>query len=430
MKALSKENFDNIPHFEAQNMKAVIMAAGDGVRMKPLTNTRPKVMLQVAGKPILHHLLLEIKKAGIKEVIIIVRYMKEQIIDYFKKNDLGMKISFVEQGSKNGTAEAILTAEKFINDTFLAIAGDIITETATIKKVIDGHKGTITLAVKKVDNPHLYGVVELNKNGTIAIFQEKAEKPKSNLANLSIYCMEPTVFSEIRNVPKSPRGEYEIVNLFVGATAIVTEDFWMDIGYPWHLFNANEFLLEKMDAKNEAIENSTINGKVIMEKGAKIVDSHVEGIAYIGENTVIGPGAYLKGHTSIGKNCSIGGGTTIKNSILYDSVNAKHLSYIGDSIIGSNVNFGSGTQIANYRFDSGYVNVLTERGWTNTGRKKMGCIVGDNTKFGVLSCVMPGKLIGNDCWISSGVIVGQNIEPDTHVFIKQELRMSKQKKEE
>src|SRR3990167_7454256 len=101
-------------------MKAVILAAGQGIRLKPLTNTRPKVMLQVAGKPILHHLLLEVKKAGIKEVIIVVRYLKEQIIEYFKQNDLGMKISFVEQGSKNGTGEAILTTEKFVNDTFVA----------------------------------------------------------------------------------------------------------------------------------------------------------------------------------------------------------------------------------------------------------------------------------------------------------------------
>lgn len=411
-------------------MKCVVLAAGDGVRMKPITNTRPKVMLQVAGKPILHHLLLELKKAGIKEAVIVVRYMKEQIIEYFKGIDSGIRLTFVEQGKKNGTAEALLTAEKYINDTFVAIAGDIITEADVIKKVIDGHKGTITLAVKKVDKPEHFGVVELNKNGTIAIFEEKPKKPKSNLANLSIYCMEPTIFQEIRNIAKSERGEYEIVDLFVGANAVVVDGFWMDVGYPWHLLDANKNLLENSEAKTGDIENSTINGKVIMEKGAKIIDSHVEGIAYIGEGTVIGPGAYLKGYTSIGKNCSIGGGTTVKNSILFDNVNAKHLSYIGDSIIGSNVNFGSGTQVANYRFDEGHVNVLTERGWTNTGRKKMGCIVGDNTKFGVLSCVMPGKLIGENCWISSGVIIGQNIEPETHVFIKQELRMSKERKEE
>ena len=109
-----------------------------------------------------------------------------------------------------------------------------------------------------------------------------------------------------------------------------------------------------------------------MEEGAKIINSYIEGCAYIGANTIVGPNAYLRGYNSIGNNCSVGGGTTIKNSILLDHVNAKHLAYIGDSVIGEDVNFGSGTQIANYRFDSDYINVMTERGWTNSGKKKLG----------------------------------------------------------
>lgn len=408
-------------------MKAVIMAAGQGVRLKPLTNTRPKVMLPVAGKPILWHILQEVKKAGITEAIIIVRYLKEQIIDYFKTHDPGIKLTFVEQGAKNGTGAAILTAEKQIQDTFVALAGDIVTDAATIKKVIDEHKGSITLAVKKVPNPHLYGVVELS-GSTVSLFEEKPKHPKTDLANLSIYCMEPTIFHDIKGIPASPRGEHEIVHLFMGAKAVVTDAFWMDIAYPWHLFDANKYLLGKLQAKSGDIENSTINGKVIMEKGAKIFDSYIEGNCFIGKNSKIGPNAILKGNVSIGEGCEIGGSTTVKNSILFDNVKAKHLSYIGDSIIGQDVNIGSSTQLANFRFDGSHINVLTERGWTNSGRKKLGAIVGDSTKFGVLSCTMPGKLIGENCWISSGVIVNRNVASNTHVFIKQELTEYKERK--
>jgi len=412
------------------------MAAGEGVRLKPLTNTRPKVMLQVAGKPILWHLLNETKKAGITEVVIVVRYLKEQIIEYFGKteiqNALGMKIEFATQSEKNGTAEAILTAESKINDTFVVLAGDIVTEASVIKAVIDAHAKTkgkprITLAVKKVKNPHIYGVVELNSNGTVSIFEEKPEHPKTDLANLSIYCMEPGVFGEIRQLQPSKRGEYEIVDLFVGSNAVVVDGFWMDVGYPWHLFEANDYLLSHNDGDTSRgkIENSTIRGKVILEEGAEVFDSYIEGTSYIGAGSRIGPGAILKGNNSIGTNCEIGGATTVKNSILFDNVKAKHLSYIGDSVIGSDVNFGSGTQIANFRFDSDNVNVMTERGWVNTGRKKFGTVVGDNTKFGVLACTMPGKLIGNDCWISSNVVVNKNIPPNTKVFVKQELHLMK-----
>jgi bifunctional UDP-N-acetylglucosamine pyrophosphorylase/glucosamine-1-phosphate N-acetyltransferase len=406
-------------------MKAVIMAAGEGIRLRPLTSTRPKVMLQVAGKPILEHLLLEVKKAGINEAVIIVRYKKETIIDYFKEKDLGIKLTFVEQGKDNGTAAAILAAESEIKDTFVALAGDTITTSENIKKVIDNHKGRITLGVKKVKNPHLYGVVELSGE-TVSLFEEKPAHPKTDLANLSIYCMEPTIFEEIKSIPKSDRGEYEIVSLFIGAKAVVVEAYWKDIAYPWDMLEVTEFLLEKMESKNESVENSTIKGKLIMEPGSKIINSYVEGIVFIGANTIIGPNAYLRGTNAIGENCEIGESTTIKNSILFENVKAKHLTYIGDSVIGGNVNFGSGTQIANFRFDESTINVQTEKGWANTGRKKFGAVVGDNVRFGVLSCTMPGKLIGEGAWVSSGVVVNKNVPPHSRVYVKQELRFAKE----
>ena len=407
-------------------MKAVVMAAGDGKRMRPLTETRPKVMLPVGGKPILEHLLIDLKRAGIEEAVIIVRHQKEKIIEYFteKQEELGMKINFVGQGKETGTASAILSAEKEVKDTFVVIAGDIITNYENIAKVVKEHEGNITLGVKKVKNPHEYGIVEIT-NGKVSLFQEKPKNPKTELANLSIYCMEPGIFDEIKKLKKTEREEYEIVDLFIGAKAVEVEGYWQDVGYPWHLLDANKYLLSKMEAKTGDIENSTIDGKVIMEKGAKIINSYIEGDVYLGENSVIGPNAYIRGPSSIGKNCHIGGATTVKESILFEGVNAKHLSYIGDSVIGSNVNFGSGTQLANFRFDSKVINVLTQRGWVNSGRRKLGAIIGDDVKFGVLSAVMPGKLIGPGSWVHSGVIVNKNVPPRSDVYVRQDLVIGK-----
>lgn len=406
-------------------MKAVILAAGEGIRLRPLTETRPKCMLYVAGKPILHHLLVEAKKAGITEAVIVVRNMKDKIIDYFSNIDIGINIKFVEQGPDKGTGAALLAAENEIKDTFVVLAGDTVTESSVIKAAMDGHDGSITLAIKRVKNPREYGVVELSGD-KVSLFEEKPKNPKTDFANLSVYCMEPTVFESLKSIGKSERGEYELVNLFTGAKAVIVEGYWRDIAYPWDLFQANEFLLEKLRAQSGDVVNSTINGKVIMEPGAKIIHSYVEGCSYIGAGSVVGPNAYLRGYNSIGKNCSIGGGTTVKNSILFANVNAKHLSYVGDSVIGENVNIGSGTQIANFRFDEGHISVYTERGWVNTGRKKMGAVVGDNTKFGVLSCTMPGKLIGPDCWIHSGVVVNKNVPRGTRAFTRQPIEFAKQ----
>jgi bifunctional UDP-N-acetylglucosamine pyrophosphorylase/glucosamine-1-phosphate N-acetyltransferase len=144
---------------------------------------------------------------------------------------------------------------------------------------------------------------------------------------------------------------------------------------------------------------------------------------------VIGPNAYLRGVNAIGANCEIGESTTVKNSVLFDGIKAKHLSYIGDSVVGEDVNFGSGTQLANYRFDGSTVNVQTERGWANSGRNKFGAVIGDGVRFGVLSCTMPGKLIGEGSWISSGVVVNKNVPPHSRVYVKQELRFAKEQME-
>lgn len=405
-------------------MKAVILAAGPGTRIGVLTETRPKCMLYCGGKPILHHLIMEAKKAGITEIVIVVKYLKEAIIDYFSNNDPGIPLKFVEQGNEKGTGAALLAAENEITDTFVMLAGDTVTESSVIKSVMDSHEGGVTIAVMKVKNPHEYGVVELS-GGRVSLFEEKPQHPKTDLANLSVYCMEPTVLDKLKTIGKSERGEHEIVGLLVGAKAVIAEGYWRDIAYPWDLFEANEFLLERTESRSGNIVNSTIDGKVIMEEGAKIIHSYVEGCCYIGSGTIIGPNAYIRGYNSIGKNCSIGGGTTLKNSILFDNVNAKHLSYIGDSVIGSNVNLGSGTQIANFRFDEKNVNVYTAKGWVNSGRKKLGAVIGDNTKFGVLSATMPGKMIGPGCWIHSGVVVNKNVPSNMRVFTRQPIEYIK-----
>jgi bifunctional UDP-N-acetylglucosamine pyrophosphorylase/glucosamine-1-phosphate N-acetyltransferase len=376
-------------------------------------------MLSVAGAPLVSHVLSRLKEAGISEAAIVVKYKKEMVIDYLSENDEGMELTFIEQGEKDGTGTALLCAESYAKEDFLMVAADNVCDSSIYKKVMEAHSGGKTIALKRVENPSRFGVAKVD-GGKIQEFFEKPENPPSDLANISVYAFGPGIFTELKSLQASPRGEYEIVDAFIGADAIEVEGFWMDAGYPWNLFELNERLLSEADAKIGTIENSTINGKLIMEDGAKIIDSHIDANLYVGKNSVIGPHACIKGNVSIGENCNVGESTTIKNSILFDNVNAKHLSYIGDSVVGSGVNFGSATQVANYRFDAASVSVLTEKGWVNSGRKKLGAIIGDDVKFGVLACTMPGKTIGNGCWVGSNVNVTRNLKPHTKVFAKQE----------
>jgi bifunctional UDP-N-acetylglucosamine pyrophosphorylase/glucosamine-1-phosphate N-acetyltransferase len=402
--------------------KAVILAAGEGKRLRPLTYTRPKCMIYLAGKPILHHIINTAYKAGVREAYVIVKYKKESITNYFKKTETGVKLHFIEQGNRYGTGAAFLEAGDYINEPFFGIAGDVISEPSALMKLSSQHEGGISIALKRVDDPSEYGIAIVEK-GYIKQFEEKPSKPKSNLANCSMYVFEPSIFKKMENIKKSRKGEYEVTDLLKNESirAVEISEYWLDMGMPWQLFNANEFILGKMKERRGNIENSTVKGKVIMEKGSAIYDSYIEGPLYLGANSTVGPHSYIRGTTSIGNNCSIGDSTTVKNSIIFDHVNAKHLAYVGDSIIGEGCNFGAATQIANYRFDEGSIKTTIGDVVVDTKRKKLGAIIGDNTKMGVLSSVMPGKSIGDNCWIGANVMVNENIERKKAVFLRQQL---------
>ena len=414
-------------------MKGVIIAAGEGKRLKPLTQTRPKCMIPVAGKPILYHVLGNLKNAGVRDVVIVVNYLKHKIIDEFGNGrKIGMRIEYAVQEKMRGTADAFLAAEDMVDDTFMGIAGDIITESSAIRKLVSSHNSEMTVGLKRVGDVSNYGVAEL-ESGRIVKFEEKPKSHRSGLANCSMYVMDKNLFSKIKSLALSERGEYEITDLIRmlarsgGARGIELKEYWQDLGMPWQLFDANEFLLNNMKAKKEGkIEGSRVTGKVIMERGARIFESVIEGPVFIGKNSEVGPHSFIRSNSSIGENCSISDSTTVKNSIIMNHVNAKHLTYIGDSIVGENCNFGAGTQVANWRFDAGTITMEVMNKKVDTKRSKLGVIIGDNTKTGVLSSIMPGRTIGDNCWIGAGVVVDQDIPRGTRVFVKQRLKFERQ----
>ena len=413
--------------------KAVVLSAGEGKRLRPLTYTRPKCMIQLAGKPILYHVINSLADAGIGEIIAVVKYQSKTITDYFTpavQSELGVKIQFIEQGDNYGTAAAFLEAEKYIDEPFIGMAGDIITDSNAISRLMSGFEGQAAACFKQLGAAEeQYGTAVI-EGGIVKGFEEKSKSSRSNLVNCSIYAFGPEIFRLLSQIRLSKRKEYEVTDLFSMADvkAVVLEDeYWLDMGMPWQLFNANEFLLSQLPGKRGIIEDSTIKGPVYMEEGARIFASYVEGPLYLGKNSEIGPHSYIKGVSSIGNDCSIGDSTTVKNSIIFDNVNAKHLSYIGDSIIGANCNFGAGTQIANYRFDEGSITSLANDVVIDTKRNKLGAILGDNTKTGVLSSVMPGKVIGDNCWIGANVNIDRHIGRNKSVRLKQELVIEERK---
>lgn len=389
-------------------MKAVVLAAGEGSRMHPLTYTRPKVMLTVANKPILEHLLIEIREAGISDFIFVVGYHDEQVRDYFGNGDKwGAGISYSTQRRQLGTADALKAVAGLVDGNFLVVNGDIITGRKDIGQLC--HKG---------DNA--VGVVEL-KGDKISRIYEKVEGSASHMVNAGLYLFTPDIFDAISRTSKSPRGEYEITDslqwMIDNGQPVSCQEFgyWLDLGYPWDLLSANESLLTGIEPQNlgEVEEGAVIKGAVGIGRGTIVRSgSYILGPVVIGQNGDIGPGCCIRPYTAIGDNCHLGTAVEVKNSIVMNGSKIPHHNYVGDSVIGEECNLGAGTKIANLRLDRQDITV----GHVATKRHKLGAIIGDRVQTGINASINVGSMIGNDTFIGPGAMVSGVILPDSRLF--------------
>ncbi|MFC1871305.1 bifunctional sugar-1-phosphate nucleotidylyltransferase/acetyltransferase [Chloroflexota bacterium] len=400
-------------------MKTVILAAGEGTRMLPLTNSRPKGMLPLANKPILEHLLWEARKAGLTEFIFVVGFHDEQIRDYFGDGGKwGVKIDYRTQRKQLGTADAVSMVADSITGNFILINGDIIIKSPDFEAMMMADQATLGI-IKVADNSGL-GVVKLSRGKVVHIY-EKSEKPPSDMANAGVYRFTPEIFDAIRQTVKSPRGEYEITDTLqlmidrgypVGYHEI---DSWFNLSYPWDLLSANELLLTEGMAENlgEVENNVVMKGAVSVGEGTVVRSgSYIVGPVIIGRNCNIGPNCYIRPHTAIGDDCHIGAAVEVKNSIVMRGTKIPHHNYVGDSVIGEDCNFGAGTKIANLRLDKQAVKVTN----IDTKRHKLGAIIGDRVEIGINACINVGTIIGSNTVVGPGAIASGIIPANSRLF--------------
>lgn len=424
-------------------LKAIILSAGEGSRMRPLTLTKPKTMLPVAGKPIIQYNIESLRDNGITDILLIVRYKEEIVRNYFGDgSDFGVNIFYKTQKDFLGTANAISYGEDFIDDSIIVLNGDIILDDEIIHEIIKKYNyltpDTLML-LTEVEDPSAFGVVEI-ENGNIKSIVEKpkSEEAPSNLVNAGIYIFNKDIFDKIRKTEISERGEYEItdsVSLQIKDNKTVighkTSKDWIDVGRPWELIEVNEDLIGKLktEIKGTIEDGAFIHGEVFLDEGSVIkAGVYIEGNVYIGKNCDIGPNSYIRGNTYFGDNVHVGNAVEIKNSIIMENTNVSHLSYVGDSVIGSNCNIAAGTNIANLRFDNATIKTKIKNQKIDSGRRKLGAIIGDSVKTGINSSFSPGVKVGHNSTIGSGVLLYEDLPSDTRVLEKQTHIVQKKKK--
>ena len=409
-------------------MQCLVLAAGDGKRMLPLTARTAKPLLRVAGRPFITHTMDVLEASGIEEIALLVGWQREEVMFYFAQMDDEPSPHFIEQAERLGTAHAIAQAEDWIKGPFLCINGDVLPGEGTVRRLLEASVDDASAAVMActhVDNPAGYGIVETDETGCVTGIFEKPDRPMGDLVNAGMYAFPKDIFDAIRETPLSPRGEYEITTTFEVLMAegrlrsLDMEEPWIEVTYPWDILRANRHLMEGLEGSVEGKveEGVRLEGAVQVREGARVRSgAYVQGPVIIDKGADVGPNCYVRPTTYIGLECRVGNAVEVKNTILMDRSNIPHHNYVGDSVIMEDVNLGAGTKVANLRLDEGPVPSMSRGRRVDTGLRKLGAIIGPGVKTGINCSIDPGTVISEDAFIGPGARVKGLIAPRARVF--------------
>ncbi len=336
-------------------MKAVIMAGGFGTRLRPLTMNIPKPMVPIVNIPIMHRIITLLKKNGITDIIALVYYQPDVIMNYFKDGkDFGVNITYVKAEADFGTAGSVKNAENFIGeDEFLVISGDVLTD-IDLSKAIEYHhekKSKATIVITRVKNPLPYGIVIVRDSGEIIRFLEKPTWGEvfSDTINTGIYVLDPSV---LEFIPYKQEFDFS-KNLFplllernFPFYGYIAESYWRDIG------TLNDYLEAHLDClvgeveieiSGERIE--TPKGVIYVGENAEVADyERFEGVVVIGNNTKIGKRVKVV-NSVIGSFCEIEDECEIIDSVIWDRTKIKRRAKLTLDVIGYDNFIGEGAEI-------------------------------------------------------------------------------------
>lgn len=386
-------------------MKAIILAAWKWTRLKPLTNYTPKPILKIAGKSIIKHNLKHIYKY-VDEIIIVVKYLKEKIVEDLWDNYKKVPIKYFLQGDEKGTWAAVKWLDKYFkkDEEALILNWDSIFSKNDLKKIIK--QKWYAVLVQKVENPEKYGIFETDKKWFVKKVVEKPEKYIWDLANLWVYKFSSEILKIAKNIKKSKRWEYEItdaINEFITKNKLKTieiEDKFIDIWYPFDILEANSYFLEKLKKSKidwKVEKNVVIKWNIILEKWAILKSgTYIEWNCYIWKNSEIWPHTYLRWNTVIWEDCKVWNAVELKNTSIWNNVSIAHLSYFWDSILWNDINIWWGFISANLRHDKKDIKVMIKWELVDSKRKKLWVIIWDNVKTWIKTISMPGRIIDSD----------------------------------
>lgn len=412
-------------------MKVVLLAGGQSKRVKPVQD---KCFVRICGKYLIQWQLEALAEAGFTDVVIVGNAANLEMLKTHIPMTNDQHLQVVEQTDVNGGMKAAMDAAKAevidedgilvvsSNDVVDSILWRNLNEHITMSKEMEGF-----LVGYKVEEYFPGGYLEVDEQGQIHSIIEKpgAGNEPSDLVNLVIHLHRDVkgLYAALEQASSSEDDVYEtalqlLFNEQKKYSVVPYDGFWQPVKYPWHLLKLNEYFLNKLERsispEAQIADSANINGNVVIEAGVRVFDQVViNGPAYIGKNSIVGNFGMVRG-SSLGEGCVVGSFTEIARSLLQDEV-WTHKNYVGDSVIGNNVSFGSGAVTGNLRLDEKDIAVLVNEEAVSSGSNKLGLITGDDIRVGINTSFMPGVKIGSNSQVGAHLFVAQDIPDNAYV---------------
>ncbi|MFH1002590.1 MAG: bifunctional sugar-1-phosphate nucleotidylyltransferase/acetyltransferase [Chloroflexota bacterium] len=373
--------------------QAVILAAGEGQRLRPFTVHRPKAMLAIADKPIVQYAIEALARNGIRHIVLVVGYRKEQVFDYFGSGKpLGVDLVYATQEKQLGTAHALAQARDMVTGQFLVLHGDNLVDAATVAPLLA--VSPMAMLVKRVDNPLRYGVVTV-ADGRLQDIAEKPMEARSGLVDTGMYLFNTDVFDFIEGELDVPAVLRRMMAGGRGITTVEIEGTWLDVVYPWDILSLNEITLRRRQA--------SIGG--VIEAGVAI-----SGMVSVGRDTVVRPNSYLAGPVVIGENCQIGPNVCILPATsIGNNVVIAPFTEVSNSVVGDDVSIGPGSIIQ----DS-----VIDRGCVLKGQFTAASDTAEVQVDGEHHLVKVGAMLGEYCHLDSGVVAQPGVMVGNHSQVR------------
>lgn len=374
-------------------MKAVIMAGGEGTRLRPLTSNCPKPMLPLANRPMMEHIITLLKRHGVDEVVVTVAFLANQIRNYFGDgSEFGVKMVYATEDQPLGTAGSVRNAMDVLDERFLVISGDVLTD-IDLGKILSAHEekqAIATIGLVAVENPLEFGIVITRDDGSIERFLEKPTWGQvfSDTINTGIFVLEPEIFDFIpadRPVDFSSEVFPALLEAGKPLFGAVAEGYWEDVGTLEAYVSAHKDVMDgKVDVDVPGFEMA--QGVWLGEGSDVHPDATIEGFAVIGENCRVEPGARIGDYTVLGNNVRVRGGADIERSVVHEN------AYLGEGVKLRGALIGRSTDLRRgARCDDGSV----------VGDE---CFIGDNAHISADVKIYPFKTVEAGAVINSSII--------------------------